>query len=612
MINNLSPLSPDNIHRLKPLAHLGRGRIDAIAWLDTDTLAVVTESALWHYTRDGQDRQVIRFQHKIGRFSKSLWLSDDHTRLAIWDGDKTFHLYDTHTGSAFPSIIVPGIESPLHLAVTLTHDHLTVNTRIYDISSGAPLPDIVTPPPPELRYEAVFLHHQIQGSPAVIEGRHLTAHVDKTLIQLSNGLVFDAHPGLISTLVFIDGDSIIISGDQSGVVLVWNTATGEILNRREDYLNFVRLNAGQTTIAAVTANNDVVLWNWRTDDTHTFPHGGARGSSELCFHPHGLTSFSHGERKVCLWSLPTQTLTTIQPVQNLSAAISDNILAWQAGDQVIVRDLISGETLFTRPGGFPIMFHRHLLLIGDDDDAFSPSNGSPDTAIIVINDTGHLFTVDLDTGQESLFLSLSHHEFVRVSPTTPHYLRQIAPQAFGLFDFDTHHLLHTIYPAHEQLRWTAFGIRHLLTLSHINRESFALEIWDIETGSLISRGDLPDGDIAIFSPDDRWVMIECHHAVYVWNVEENRLQGQMRIRIQSTYIIISRILFSPDSTLMASFYQTHNIIELWDTRTMNHLTTITTHTRQVDSIAFNPEGTLLAVGNNDGTITLWGVEHDQP
>ena len=49
-------------------------------------------------------------------------------------------------------------------------------------------------------------------------------------------------------------------------------------------------------------------------------------------------------------------------------------------------------------------------------------------------------------------------------------------------------------------------------------------------------------------------------------------------------------------------------VKLWDVVTHETITTLEGHTDYVTSVAFSPNGTLLASGSDDETVRLWSVE----
>ncbi|KAJ8130289.1 hypothetical protein O1611_g3342 [Lasiodiplodia mahajangana] len=112
--------------------------------------------------------------------------------------------------------------------------------------------------------------------------------------------------------------------------------------------------------------------------------------------------------------------------------------------------------------------------------------------------------------------------------------------------------------------------------------------------------------VLVFTPEDNdirdtfqknipdWMPIRPNVGMY-WNNCLQTLNGHTRF--------ITSVAFSPDGAVIAS--GSANTIRLWSSETGEHLHTFEGHADLVDSVAFSLDGTLIVSGSNDTTIRLW-------
>lgn len=140
----------------------------------------------------------------------------------------------------------------------------------------------------------------------------------------------------------------------------------------------------------------------------------------------------------------------------------------------------------------------------------------------------------------------------------------------------------------------------------------AIGVWlyDVETTREIGRlagSNGVGGDDAAFSPDGSILASTSGVQIELWDVKTQRntatlVEWKRRVRYG-----ISSVAFSPDGRILASGDQ-EGRIKLWDVKTRNDVATIKAHGKAVSSVMFSPDGSMLASGSGDDTVKLWDVE----
>ncbi|MDF5729496.1 MAG: CHAT domain-containing protein [Rhizonema sp. PD38] len=108
---------------------------------------------------------------------------------------------------------------------------------------------------------------------------------------------------------------------------------------------------------------------------------------------------------------------------------------------------------------------------------------------------------------------------------------------------------------------------------------------------------------AKFSPTDNLFATAIEHYICLWEVDKIR----QVCKLEGHTAWVRSLAFSPDGKILASGSLDHTI-RLWNVETGQCLQILTGHTSGVQSVAFSDDGSTLASGSDDQTIRLWNIQ----
>ncbi len=123
-------------------------------------------------------------------------------------------------------------------------------------------------------------------------------------------------------------------------------------------------------------------------------------------------------------------------------------------------------------------------------------------------------------------------------------------------------------------------------------------IWEIQSGSLVTSFENQDGINGIlFSPDGNTLAVNSEDGIDLWDIAAGE-------KITSLdYMDGDGAVFSPNGQI----FITASERELWDVENQMEIRILEELGSYIESLAFSPDGRLLAIATDDDLIRLWGV-----
>ena len=184
--------------------------------------------------------------------------------------------------------------------------------------------------------------------------------------------------------------------------------------------------------------------------------------------------------------------------------------------------------------------------------------------------------------------------------------KRLFPTLIVLFSF----LLSSF--AQEHTYYVHGGAVHAVAYSPVNAsvvasagESGVIKLWHLQNQTVTTlRGHTDEVYAVAFSPNGQLLAsASADYTVKVWNVSQGREIESLEHSIDNFMWPITAVAFSPNGQRLVTAGM-H--VKLWDTRNWNEVTTLR-HDEWVWTVAFSPDGLLLATGDESGSVRIWDV-----
>lgn len=435
---------------------------------------------------------------------------------------------------------------------------------------------------------------------------------------------FTGHEDNVLSVEFSPDGQTAVSGDLSGVVILWNIQTGEEILRfagHDSEVNAVDIDPNNQYVASGSCgamgesgeciSGTVILWNIETGEEIRRFEGHTDAVTTLEFSPDGtqlLTgSFDRtmrrwdvesgeqiGNYRRHLGPLVDVAFNPVNPIQALSMAIDTPPILW---------NLDTGREI-TRYFQHDVLNEPNLE-VGSV--AFSPDGE------MIVGSFGIPFRVWETQSGELIHELLGHGSYVN-SVAFSSDGTQVLTSAWRENSFRVWDVEHGI----EVRRFEGHnGVVRAITISPDFDSRYALSasddntvrVWDLANGAEVKAlpGHTADVYSAVFSPNtDNGQLLATSgddDLIRLWDIET----GEQIRQYAGHGSDVWTVAFTPDGSKFVSVSEDRTAI-IWDTETGDQLRTLRQHEDWVTTVAVSPDGKTVLTGSNDQKVRLWDIE----
>ncbi len=416
------------------------------------------------------------------------------------------------------------------------------------------------------------------------------------------------HDSQVQSLAFTPDGATLASGSRDdGIIRLWDVENREEIATFQEHIEVESLafSPDGATLASAGGFIDPTLRLW---DVATRAHvatlvsGHVHGPYSISFSPDGATVAAGMSGAIWVWDVAARELIntieteTVLPQANTSIGSvvysPDGTMLASAGSRssgVWLWDVGTGRWSGTR--------------LGEHADRIESLAFTPDSALLL--GVGARVCRLWDVAAGAIAESIIGIRSFSLSPDGA-LLALGSHRAIKLWDMETRAEIASL-EAPNWVESVSFSADGRLLASAIFRDN-TIKLWDVNSRKEVAslQGHSHPVTSVTFSPDGETLASQSWngfiHRIKLWDVENREevasLEGHRTVA------------FSPDSATLAASGSNDDDgrIKLWDVENRQEIATLIGHTYQVESVAFSPDGAVLASGSSwDNTLKLWDV-----
>jgi WD40 repeat protein len=623
---------------------------------DSTVLAASDSSGEIHFWRVSDGKKLLTCNGHT-HWVCTIVFADNQT-LVSGGADHTIKLWNIQTGQCLKTLV--GHTDWIIAVAFHARDRIIASSgvdrtiRLWDIDTGKCLKTFE---------EQTHWVCTIAFSP---DGKVLASGSDDHCIKLWNIQTgqclntLQGHQSHVRAVTFNATGKILATGGDDCTIKLWDLATGQCIATLKGHLNSVRSLAfapdGNTLVSA-SEDHTLKLWDIGEQKCLKTLQGHTAHVRSVALSPDGqLLASGSADHTVKLWHGDTgHCLRTLQGYTNLvlSVAFSPDgqMLASGSADHTIKLWKVTPTHRTTKVGNYtqPTIHPSSPTRSVDAHESPHPATfthslkGHTDWVLsIAFSPDGHTIasgsfdqTIRLWNRNTGLCLKVlqGHTNWIHsvaFSPDSQLLASASSDQTIQIWDITTGDRLKTLVGHHSHVWSVAFSPDGQFLAS--GGDDSTVKLWSLEGKCLCTLQSHTHRVYSIaFSPDGGTLASSSvDQTVKLWNVSQ-LASGEEPTEITCIYLDstlanhstpssefsgsigwVKSIAFSPDGQLLATG-NTEPVVKLWDRATGQCLKVMKGHQSRIWSIAFAPQhdssaSQILATGSEDGTIRLWNIE----
>jgi WD40 repeat protein len=465
----------------------------------------------------------------------------------------------------------------------------------------------------------VYLRHDLRGanlSHLVIRHADLRdvdlPEVDLTESDLTTSVFAQVFGGVLA-LALHPHREFLAASTMSGEICIWLARQGtpwRTYRGHEGWIGCLAFSPDGQILASGSDDTTIRLWDFESGEVLAMLRGHASYIRGLAFSPDGWLLASAGDdRTVRLWDPESgeelQVLKDVhcERIRTLAFSPDGRLLASGSDDGIVcLWDMDSGacRTIFHEPAarirGLAFSPDGQIVAIGKSDGA---------VCLWALEDGQSRHVLE---GHDGPILSIAFDPDGRLLASGGE------DRTIRLWDVASNESLATLYGHTNRVRTVAFCDEGLLASGSDDQ---TIRLWEVTSGQeraiwqghsmcIWSAAFSPDGQRLATAQEDRTVRL---HGVRDLGraAREKSANGELPIALRGHRSRVVSVAFSPDGQLLASGSEDRTI-RIYRASTGEVEAVLRGHRDGVRSVAFSPDGALFASSSDDQTIRVWCVD----